>query len=62
MASLWKLGLWNLRTLLGDGKTEMLARALARQGVDVCGLCETRWQEDSEMIVDDPDSDQKYKL
>ena len=62
VASLWKLELWNVRTLRGDGKTEMLARALARQGVDVCGLCETRWQEESEMVVDDPDGDQKYKL
>ena len=39
------LGVWNVRTLRGEGKLEVVVGDLARAGVDVCGICETRWSE-----------------
>ena len=51
----WTLATWNIRTLRGDGKKEVLASALHKVGVDICAVSETRWFEDSESDVVTPD-------
>ena len=62
VADVWRLGSWNVRTLRGDGKIELLARALRRERVDICGLCETRWQDEEERVVEDPESRDRYRI
>ena len=58
----WGLGVWNVRSLRGEGKKELLGRALAKVRVDVCGLVETREQEAGEMEVRDPVSGKRFLL
>ena len=38
-----KIGTWNVRTLLKYGKLEEIKSAMLETGIDILGVCETRW-------------------
>jgi len=38
-----RLGTWNIRSMLQLGKVQLLGDEMMRQGVDICGLSEVRW-------------------
>ena len=39
-----RLGTWNVRSMLQLGKVQILGNELERLEVDLCGLCEVRWE------------------
>lgn len=38
-----KIGTWNVRTMLKSGKLEEIKSAMLETGIDILGVCETRW-------------------
>jgi len=56
----WRVGIWNVRTMRGAGKSELLVRALCKEKVDICAICETRWNCDEEFSIVDPVLGQPY--
>ena len=51
-----------MRTLRGEGKLEVVVGDLARAGVDVCGICETRWNEAGEVEAEDVLTGKRYTV
>ena len=39
-----KMGTWNVRTMLRQGKLANVIREMERENLDILGLCETRWK------------------
>ena len=39
-----RIATWNVRSLKGDGKLELLCREIDRYGIDIIGLSEIRWK------------------
>ena len=39
----FKIGSWNVRTMLAPGKAEQVAREMRRAGIDILGISECRW-------------------
>ena len=56
-----RLAVWNVRTLNGEGKLELLARALSAECVDVCCICETRAREAGEVLAEDPEGGERFR-
>ena len=47
-----RLGTWNVRSMLKLGKVQMLGREMERLAVDLCGLCEVRWEGQGRFTTD----------
>lgn len=39
----FRIGTWNVKTLLKTGKVEELKQEMKRAELDILGICETRW-------------------
>ena len=48
-----KMPCWNVRTLLQKGKLENVKQEMARLGINVLGISETRWPVDDYYKSDD---------
>ena len=46
LRKVFRIATWNVRTLNGEGKLEMLSREIHRNKVDIVGLPEVRWEGD----------------
>ena len=47
-----KIGTWNVRGLLDPGKLTILEREITRNGMNICGLSETHWQNSGHILTD----------
>ena len=47
------IGTWNVRSLLGSGKSDLLVKELQRLKWDVVGLAELRWKNQGVLDLDD---------
>ena len=47
------IGTWNVRSLLGSGKSDLLVKELQRLKWDVVGLAELRWKDQGVLDLDD---------
>ena len=48
-----RIATWNVRSLKGEGKLELLCRELDRYDIDITGLSEVRWKGEGYFSVDD---------
>ena len=55
LRKVFRVATWNVRTLNGEGKLEMLSREIHRNKVDIVGLSEVRWEGDGHFRTDDGD-------
>ncbi|KAI5755057.1 hypothetical protein M8J77_013699 [Diaphorina citri] len=51
--STFKLGTWNVRTLLRPGKLEELKEQMKKAELDILGVCETRWAGKGDFVSED---------
>ena len=56
-----EVGCWNVRSLLAEGRLELLVRALGRERVGLCALSETRWREEEVREVSDCDTGARWR-
>ena len=47
-----KIGTWNVRTMLKYGKLEEIKSAMLETGIDILGVCETRWESKGDLTSD----------
>jgi len=45
-----KIGTWNVRTLYQSGKLENVKQEMTRLGVNILGVCETRWKNTGDFV------------
>uniref|UniRef100_A0A8D8RMY9 Craniofacial development protein 2 n=1 Tax=Cacopsylla melanoneura TaxID=428564 RepID=A0A8D8RMY9_9HEMI len=51
--STFRIGTWNVRTLLILGKLEELKEQMKKAELDILGICETRWAGNGDFVTDD---------
>ena len=55
LRKVFRIATWNVRTLNGDGKLDMLTREIHRTKVDIVGLSEVRWEGEGHFSTADGD-------
>lgn len=48
-----KIGTWNVRTMMREGKLENVKGEMKRNGINILGLSEVRWKGDGDFMSDD---------